>query len=356
MRQATPTFTLAQLAELVDGRVEGDPNFSIRALNGLDLAGPDELTFILDEKQRPQAEVSAAAACITPPGCVIPGKHCLMAPETAVAAARIHGFLLKRPFEATGVHPSAVIGKGCVIPEQVSIGPLVVLGKNVRLGERVRVDAGAVLEDNVAVGDDTVIHARAVVCHDCVIGARVILHEGAVIGSDGFGFVTDGRGIHHTKPQVGIARIDDDADIGANTCIDRAAFGVTHVKRGARIDNLVMVGHNVVIGEGSILVAQAGVAGSTKLGHHVVLAAQAGVAGHIELGDGVMVAAKSGIHSGLPAGAVVGGTPAIPAKLWMKASGIFSRLPKMLSDLRGLRREVDELKKRLDASDAPGRT
>ena len=341
---SAPEYPLSRLAELVGGRIEGDPETPIRALNGFDLAGPGEITFILDAKQRPQAEISRASACIAPPDCIVPGKPCLLSEEPAVAAARIHAFLLERPFAATGVHPTAVIGANCVIPEAVSIGPHVVIGDNVRLGERVRLHPGVVLEDDVEIGDDSVLHARVFVGAGCAIGCRCILHPGAVIGADGFGFATDRQGRHYKKPQVGVARIEDDVEIGANTCIDRAAFGVTHIRQGVKIDNLVMVGHNVVIGEGSILVAQVGIAGSTTLGRHVVLGAKAGVAGHLRLGDGAMAAAKSGIHTNLKAGEVVGGSPAISAREWMKATGHYRRLPEMRGELRQLRRELDELR------------
>lgn len=335
---------LRQLADLVNGSVHGDPDLPIEGLNGIELAGPGEITYILDPRQREQAEASAAAACIVPPDCILANKSCIAAPETAVAAARIHTFLLAKPFHTTGIHASAVIGDDCHIPAAVSIGPQVCIGRGVRLGERVQLKAGVVLEDGVAIGDDCVLHAHVSVAAGCSIGNRVILHAGAVIGSDGFGFATDSQGRHHKKPQVGTVRIDDDVEIGANTCIDRAAFGVTWIRQGVKIDSLVMVGHNVVIGEGSLLVAQTGVAGSTTLGHHVVLGAKAGVAGHLHLGDGVMAAAKSGIHTNLPQGAVVGGSPAIAAKTWAKATSIFARLPELFKEIRQLRREIEALR------------
>jgi UDP-3-O-[3-hydroxymyristoyl] glucosamine N-acyltransferase len=210
-----------------------------------------------------------------------------------------------------------------------------------------------VIGSDTTIGDDTVIHANVTVAERCTIGRRVILHHGAVIGSDGFGFATDNRGNHYRKPQVGTVRLDDDVEIGANACVDRAAFGTTWVKSGVKIDNLVMVGHNVVIGENAILVAQAGIAGSTTLGRNVVLGAKAGVAGHLHLGDRVMAAAKSGIHNNQPAGAVVGGTPAIEAKAWARAAAAFSRLPELVKESRRLRREVDRLSALLEQAAQP---
>lgn len=335
--------TLQQLADLVGGRVEGEPDLPIRGLNGIEYAQPGEITFILDKKQLPLVENCRASACIVPVGTGPLGMAAIVSEQPSVAAARIHSFLLSSPFAAQGIHTSAVIGADCILPPEVSIGPLVCLGDRVVLGERVTIHPGAVIGSDTRIGDDTIIHANVTVAERCTIGHRVILHHGAVIGSDGFGFATDARGCHHKKPQVGTVRIDDDVEIGANSCVDRAAFGVTWIKSGARIDNLVMVGHNVVVGEHSILVAQAGIAGSTTLGRNVVLGAKVGVAGHLHLDDQVMAAAMSGIHNNQPKGARIGGCPAFEAKAWGRSTAAFSRLPEMVRELRRLRKEVDRL-------------
>jgi UDP-3-O-[3-hydroxymyristoyl] glucosamine N-acyltransferase len=197
-----------------------------------------------------------------------------------------------------------------------------------------------------------VLHANSVVAYGCTLGNRVTLHHGAIIGSDGFGFATDPKtGIHVSKPQVGTVRLDDDVQIGANSCVDRAAFGITHVKSGVRIDNQVMVGHNCVIGENSILVGQSGIAGSSTLGRNVVLAARAAVGGHIHLDDGVMVAALSGVHNDQKKGAVVGGVPAVDIKKWGRAAAAFTRLPDMVREVKRLRKELDRLISELKSSD-----
>ncbi|MGE4560597.1 MAG: UDP-3-O-(3-hydroxymyristoyl)glucosamine N-acyltransferase, partial [Desulfobulbus sp.] len=302
-----------------------------------------EITFVLEKKQLPLPAECQASACIAPLDAESADIPLLLTDQPSVAAARIHSALVAQPFRATGVHASAVVGNNCLVPEQVSIGAFVYLGDNVTLGQRVTIHPGAVLMDGVQVGDDTTIHANVTVAQGCIIGKRVILYHGAVIGSDGFGFATDRMGCHHKKPQVGIVRIDDDVEIGANSCVDRAAFGVTWIKAGARIDNLVMVGHNVVVGENSVLVAQVGIAGSTTLGRNVVLGAKAGVAGHLHLDDQVMAAAKSGIHNSQSKGAMVGGCPAIEVKNWGRASAAFSRLPEMVKEVRRLRKEVERL-------------
>lgn len=346
------TSTLQQLAEIVGGRVEGDPSLVVYGFNGIEYAVAGELTFLQDSRQAGLLATCKASACIVPEGIGPVALPVIVSDQPSVAAARIHKFLVAETFQARGIHPSSIVGHGCRLSAQVSIGPLVCLGDQVTVGDRVTIHAGAVIGNDVVIGDDTTIHANVVIADRCTIGHRVVLHHGVVIGSDGFGFATDARGNHHTKPQVGIVRIDDDVEVGANSCIDRAAFGVTWIKQGARIDNLVMVGHNVVVGENSILVAQSGIAGSSTLGRNVVLAAKAGVAGHLHLGNQVMAAAMSGIHNHQPDGARVGGCPAIDVRSWGKSSAIFSRLPEMNKELRRLSKEVERLTKLLEHSQA----
>ena len=341
-------YSLQQLAEYAGGRVEGDPSLAVCGFNGIEQAVSGELTFLLDGRQTGLLATCKASACIVPEGIGPVSLPVIISSQPAVAAARIHSLIVTEPFQARGIHPSSVAGKDCRLSSQITIGPLVCLGDRVILGERVTIHAGAVIGNDVVIGDDTTLHANVVIADRCTVGSRVILHHGVVVGSDGFGFATDAKGNHHTKPQVGIVRIDDDVQVGANSCIDRAAFGVTWIKQGARIDNLVMVGHNVVVGENSILVAQSGIAGSSTLGRNVVLAAKAGVAGHLHLGNQVMAAAMSGIHNDQPDGARVGGCPAIDVRNWGKSSVVFSRLPEMHKELRRLGKEVERLTKLLE--------
>ncbi len=341
------TARLAELAALAGGAVEGDGSLVITGFNSLDLAEPGQLTFINSRKLADKLAQSKASACIAPADFPGAGLPLIKVSNVDLAAARIHCWLLEEPFKAAGIHERAVIGKDCQIGSQVSIGPLVCVGERTRIGERVRIEPGVVIGEDVEIGDDCVLHANAVVAQGCLLGQRVVLHHGAIIGSDGFGFATDpATGTHVSKPQVGTVRLDDDVQIGANTCVDRAAFGVTWIKSGVRMDNQVMVGHNCVIGENSVLVGQSGVAGSSVLGRNVVLAARAAVGGHIRLEDGVTVAALAGVHNDQPKGAVLGGVPAIDIKLWGRAAAVFSRLPEMLKELRQLRKKVEELDSR----------
>ncbi len=346
------TATLGELAALVNGKVIGNSLLRVTSLNSLDLAESGQLTFINSIKLADKLIGSKASASIVPSNYLEADIPLLQVENVDLASARIHNYLLEEEFQATGIHDRAVIGADCSISEQVSIAALAGIGDRVHIGDRVKIASGVVIGDDVRIGDDCVLHANSVVAYGCTLGKRVTLHHGAMIGSDGFGFATDPKtGIHVSKPQVGTVQLDDDIQIGANSCVDRAAFGTTHVKSGVRIDNQVMVGHNCVIGENSILVGQSGMAGSATLGRNVIVAARAAVGGHIHLDDGVMVAALSGVHNDQKKGAVVGGIPAVDIKKWGRAAAAFTRLPDMLREVKRLRKELDRLISELKSSD-----
>lgn len=336
-------YTLHELAVLVEGEVVGDGNLHISGLNGMEYASAGEITFITNTNKAGQLAGCRAAACIVPMECDEPGLPSIRVQNPDLAAALIHNHLLARKFEPQGILQPTHIGSDGHIPDEVTIGPMVSIGDRVKLGQRVTLYPGVVIGHDVVIGDDTVLHANVSVARQCVIGQRVIIHAGVSVGSDGFGYATDPTGNHVKKPQVGNVQIDDDVEIGANSCIDRAAFGTTRIRRGAKIDNQVMVAHNVDVGENSILVGQVGIAGSTSLGRNVVLGARAALAGHLKIEDRVMVAALGGVHHNLKAGSVVGGVPAIDIKKWGRAAASFARLPEMLKNIRGLRRDVDDL-------------
>ncbi|OQX07837.1 MAG: UDP-3-O-(3-hydroxymyristoyl)glucosamine N-acyltransferase [Desulfobulbaceae bacterium A2] len=347
--------SLGDLAALVGGTVDGDQALRLRGLNALDLAGPDELSFFTGVKVLPQLAQSSAGAVLVPLDLPQVARPVIRVADPNLAAALIHQYFLRRPFQA-GIDPSACIGGGCVIPEQVRIGALVCLGAGVVLGERVILHPGVVLGDGVEIGADTELHANVTVASGCRLGSRVIVHSGTAIGSDGFGYATTPEGRHVKRPQVGGVLIEDEVEIGANACVDRATFGLTRICRGAKIDNMVQVAHNVEIGPHCIVVAQAGIAGSTVLGRNVVIAAQAGVAGHLHLGDGVMVAAMAGVHNDQSPGARIGGAPAFEARQWARSCAAYARLPEMVKELRELRRRLAALEAGTQASETKGRT
>ncbi|ADH85565.1 UDP-3-O-(3-hydroxymyristoyl)glucosamine N-acyltransferase [Desulfurivibrio alkaliphilus] len=340
--------TIKELAAMVDGILAGDGDVMVTGLNDLERAGPQEVTFLADHKLADKlARCRAGALIISPPlaeQCTIPaGMALIKVSNPYLAATRIQNFLLATPFAPTGVHPGALIGEDCSIPEEVSIAAGAVLGHRVRLGRRVKLEAGVVVGDDSVIGDDVVLHANVTVYPRSVLGNRVIVHSGSVLGSDGFGYATDRQGNHHKRAHLGIVRIEDDVEIGANCCVDRGTFGETLIKSGAKIDNLVQIGHNVVVGENTLIVAQAGIAGSTVLDRQVVLGGQVALNGHLRIGAGVMVAAKSGVHNDQEPGAVVSGMPAIEHKKWLRASIAFGKLPDLVREVRELRRQVATL-------------
>lgn len=345
---------LAELAALVKGELVGDPELLISGVADFDSAGEGEITFVADLKHGARLAECRASAIIVPTALTGIAGPAIRVRDPYLAVARIHALFVEEPFVAAGIDARAVVGHDCHIPAEVSIRPLAFLGNRVRLGQRVTLHPGVVVYDDVVIGDDVVLHANVTVGHGCRIGNRVIIHSGAVIGSDGFGYATDGNGHHVKRPQVGMVQIDDDVEIGANTCIDRATFGKTWVKRGTKIDNLVQLGHNVVIGEDVLLVSQVGIAGSTTVGDNAVLGGQVGLGGHIRLGDRVMIAAKSGVHNNLEPGAVVAGIPAIPHKTWLRSSAAYAKLPEMVRELRELRRKVAELSRAMTPDEGEG--
>ena len=345
------TKTLAELAAMVDGELTGNPGTAISGLADLDSAGPGEISFLAKTAGQHKLKDSKASAFIVPVSLEFDDKPLIRVANPYLAAARIQTFFVTKPFEATGISPKADIGKDCRIPAEISIGPFVCIGDRVKLGKEVTIHPGVVIGDDVVVGDNCLIYANVAIYHSCTIGSRVIIHSGTVIGSDGFGFATDETGSHVKRPHVGTVQIDDDVEIGAGVTIDRATFGRTHIMRGTKMDNLVQIGHNVTIGENSLVVAQVGIAGSTSLGKNVVLGGQTGVKGHIHLDDGSMVAAKSGVHSNLPKGATVAGYPAIAHKDWLKASIVFAKLPKIYADLQEMKKKMDKINKELFPED-----
>lgn len=338
--------TLSVLADLVDGEISGDSGVMIEGFAPLESADEGDVTFLVKGNRSDLLEKTRASAVIVPMAMESKEKNLIRVNDPYLASAIIHTHLLEEKVDFTGIHPQASIGRDCIHGSRITIGPMAVIGDGVEIGERVVIGPGSVVGDNVVIGDDSVLKANVTVEHGCRIGSRVTLHPGVVIGSDGFGYASDQKGYHVKRPQVGIVVIEDGVEVGANSCIDRATYGVTLIKQGAKIDNLVQVAHNVHVGENSLLVAQVGIAGSTTLGRNVVMGGKASAKGHIDLGDGVMVAAKGGVHTSLGKGEVVGGSPAIPIKKWVKAAAIYAKLPEVWKDLKAMRKEINELQEK----------
>ncbi|MDR0476610.1 MAG: UDP-3-O-(3-hydroxymyristoyl)glucosamine N-acyltransferase [Desulfobulbaceae bacterium] len=335
---------------MVGGQLRGDGAITVSGFASIEAAGPADMTFLARAKDSHLLASCRAACVLVPPGLNEAPLPVIEVADTYLGVAIIHTYLLAQPFAASGVHKTAIIGEDCRIPPEVSIGPNVVLGDRVRLGARTRLDAGVIVGDDVTVGDDCWLKAHVTVAHTTLIGNRVIVDSGTVIGSDGYGYTPDNTGCFHKRPQVGIVRIEDEVEIGACCCIDRATFGETVIGHGTKIDNLVQIAHNVVIGANSLLIAQVAIAGSATLGRNVIMAGAAKSKGHVHIGDRAQVAAASAVHSNVPPGAQVAGVPAIDARKWLKSSAIYHRLPEMYGELKKLRAEVTALKAALPAA------
>ena len=247
----------------------------------------------------------------------------------------------------TGIHPLAYISPTATVGEDCYVGPFAYIGDNVTVGKGCQIYSGAVIEKGASLGEDCMIYPHASVYHGCQLGNRVTLHSGAVIGADGFGFAPTPNG-YEKIPQIGIVTIEDDVEIGANTCIDRSTMGSTYVRRGVKLDNLVQIAHNCEVGENTVMSAQVGVAGSAKIGSWCMFGGQVGVAGHIRVADKTQCGAQAGIAGTVKKpGATIQGSPAIDFRNFARSSAAFKRLPDMALELRQLQAEVEELKKQL---------
>lgn len=337
------TKTLLELAAEVDGEVVGDPTVVISDLDALDSAGPGDISFITKAGLAREAEKTGASALIVPLDMGEIRLPAIRVKDPGLAAAVIHNLFYRRPAPAPGVSHRAHTGDGCRIAESAAVAPFACLGNRVCLGEGVVVEPGVMIADDTTVGAGTIIEANVTIREGCRIGEKVIIHSGAVIGSDGFGYATDENGRHVKRPQVGRVVIEDEVEIGANTCIDRATFGTTRIRAGSKIDNLVQIGHNVEVGEGCILVSQSGIAGSSRIGRGVIMAGQAGIGDHVEVGDRVVIAGRAGVNSNVKSGQTVAGFPAISYREWLRAATAFSRIPNVIKEVRQLRREMEEL-------------
>jgi UDP-3-O-[3-hydroxymyristoyl] glucosamine N-acyltransferase len=339
------TRTLSELAAELGGEVIGDGSIVIRGVAGIREAMPGDLTFLANSRYDAHLnETSASAVICSRERCeaslpLLVVENPYLAFQRAVRIFRPDHY---RP--APGVHASAVIGPDVALGREVSIGPYCVLEAGARVGDRAVLMSGCYLGHQASIGEDSYLYPRVVVREECVVGARCTLHPGVVVGSDGFGFAFD-DGRYHKVPQVGNVVIGDDVEIGANTTIDRATTHSTRIGDGSKIDNLVQIGHNVVVGRHCIVVAQVGISGSTELEDYVTLGGQAGLVGHIRIGKGAMVGAQSGVTKSVPAETVVTGYPATQHTLWKRLQALIHRLPDLAQRSRDLEERVTSLER-----------
>ncbi|MGP0566511.1 UDP-3-O-(3-hydroxymyristoyl)glucosamine N-acyltransferase [Nitrospina sp. 32_T5] len=332
---------LKDIIAQVGGTVQGDDQIDITDACGLDHAQAGHITFLADKKYKDKLATSPASAVLVKEP-METGMTQVIHPAPQLAFAKILAAFHPEPKPEPGIDERAAVDPTAKLGKNVTVFPFVTLGKDVTVGDNTVLYPGVVVHDGSRIGNDCTLHANVTVYRDTQIGSGVILHSGVVVGADGFGYTPNEKGEHVKIMQVGRVVIEDNVEVGANTCIDRAAFGETVIRQGTKIDNLVQVAHNCDIGPHSILVSQVGLSGSCKLGHHVILAGQVGLADHVTLGSQVIVAAKGGVNKDIPDAGFYGGSPAVSGMTWKKYVTMFPKLPEMAQKLR-------ELEKRLNA-------
>lgn len=326
---------LSEINRVLGTRLEnGSPDAEISGVAGIESARPGQLTFVANPKYAIAAKTTRATAVIISEDFPALSTAMLRSKNPYLDFARALELFYHPPQYQPGIHSTATVHPSARILAGAHVGPYVVIGEDVEIGKNAVLLAHVVVYAGAKIGDNFFAHSHAVVREFCRIGNNVVLQNGAVIGGDGFGFAKDEKGHWRKIVQSGPTVMEDDVEIQANACVDRASVGETRISRGSKIDNLVQVGHGSKVGEDTLLCAQAGLAGSTDVGNNVILAGQVGVAGHCKIGDGAIATAQSGIPNDVPAGAIVSGYPAIDNKLWLRCVAAFNRLPEIARILR----------------------
>lgn len=340
-------FTAQQIAGLIGGTIEGNADATVQTFAKIEEGMEGAISFLANPKYEPYLYSTASSVVLvnndfSPSQ---PVKATLIrVPNAYEAIARLLSFYESQMAKRKGIHPTAVIEESASVGEDCYIGPYVYIGEGVTVGRGTQIYAHSVVEKGASVGDDCLIYPNVSIYHECVIGSRVILHSGCVIGADGFGFAPGAEG-YEKIPQIGRVEIEDDVEIGANTCVDRSTMGATRIHRGVKLDNLVQVAHNCEVGSHTVMSAQVGVAGSTKIGEWCMFGGQVGIAGHALIGDRTLSGAQAGIAGSIRKGHVtVQGSPAIDAKVFARASAVFKNLPEMYRDFYRMKEELEALK------------
>ena len=329
------SMKLSALASALHARLEnGSPETEISGLKGIEQAGPGELTFVSNPKYASAARSTRAGAVIVSEDFPALATAMLRTKDPYLTFARALELFHPPARYQPGIHPTAVVDSSARIGANAHIGPYVVIGENVEIGANAVLLAHVVIYRGAKIGDNFFAHAHSVVRENCRIGHNVLLQNGVVIGGDGFGFAKTAEGKWYKIPQPAPVVIEDDVEVQANSCIDRASVGETRIGRGVKVDNLVQVGHGSHVGEDALLCAQVGLAGSSDIGNRVILTGQVGVVGHCKVGDNAIVTPQSGVAGDIPAGALVSGAPAVDHKAWLKYSAILPRLPEIARAVR----------------------
>ncbi|MEG1580550.1 MAG: UDP-3-O-(3-hydroxymyristoyl)glucosamine N-acyltransferase [Bacteroidaceae bacterium] len=340
-------FTAKQIAEYLNGTIEGDEQITIHTFSKIEegvagaiafLANPHYVNYIYETK----ASIVLVNNDLKLERPVTPTL--IRVNNAYESVARLLTLYEQAKSKKVGVHPLAYIAKSATVRDNCYIAPFAYIGENVTVGENTMIYSHVSIEDNAQIGNDCIVYPNVSIYHDCRIGNRVVLHAGCVIGADGFGFAPTSDG-YEKIPQIGIVTIEDDVEIGANSCVDRSTMGSTYVRKGVKLDNLVQIAHNVEVGENTVMSAQVGVAGSTKIGKWCMFGGQVGINGHIVIGDKVNCGAQAGIVGAVPKGNVnIQGSPAIEYKNFARSSIIFKKLPEIYIELNAMRKEIETLK------------
>jgi UDP-3-O-[3-hydroxymyristoyl] glucosamine N-acyltransferase len=334
---------LRHLASQLGCELLGDGEIEIAGVAGMEHAVPGQLTFLANLTYAPKVKQTRASAILASEPIRDVPIASLVSSNPYLDFARALALFYQPPRPGPGIHPLAAVAASARLGENASIGPFAVVGERVSIGRNAVLHPHAVIYEGAEIGDDFLAHSHAVVREFCRIGDRVILQNGCVIGGDGFGFAKRADGTHYKIVQSGVAVLEDDVEVQALTGIDRASVGETRVKRGAKIDSLVQVGHAAVVGEDNIICAQTGLAGSSILEKNVLLAGQVGVSGHLTIHDNAIVYAQSGIGHDVAAGSRVSGSPAFAANVWLRAITAFPKLPELLKTVRELKKKIEQL-------------
>jgi UDP-3-O-[3-hydroxymyristoyl] glucosamine N-acyltransferase len=340
---------LREIADALGCRLEGDGHLEIAGVAGIEHAGPGLLTFLANPKYAPRVKhTKASAILVSEPLAGLP-IACLVSANPYLDFARALALFYQPPKPTLGIHPLAYVAPSAVVGENCSIGPFAVVGERVKIGRNAVLHPHVVIYEGAEIGDDFLAHSHAAVREFCRIGNRVILQNSVVVGGDGFGFAKRDDGTHFKIVQSGVTVLEDDVEVQSLTSVDRATVGESRIKRGAKIDSLVQVGHACVVGEDNIICAQTGLAGSTVLERNVLLAGQVGSSGHLTVHEGAIVYAQSGIGGDVDAGARISGSPAFAANEWLRAITAFPKLPDLLKTVRELKKKVEEIEKNVES-------
>lgn len=338
---------LKEIRDLLNGRLEGNPEIEIHSVNGIEEAREGEITFLSHKKYLTVLTDSKCSAVIAPLGITTGTEKAVIFVENPyLAFAKLLEIFHPRKKEIPGISPRSVISETAILGQGVTIHPLAYVGEGAKIGDHSVLYPGAFIGENVTIGCHCTIYPNTSIYADTVIGNQVIIHAGAVIGSDGFGYVPDPQGKRHKIPQVGKVVIEDDVEIGANTCIDRATMGETRILRGVKLDNMVQIAHNCVVGQDSVMAAQVGISGSCKIGDRAMLGGQVGVADHVEIGNDVIIIAQSGVPSDLEEKKIYAGSPTMDRNTWRRTQMALPKVPELIKKVRAMEKRIEELEEK----------